>query len=461
MIPTRRFAKGSFVSNEYEDYVPGLNTRKSREHYQRAKDIIPGGASSHCRCYPVFTPYTLAWDQGKGSKVKDLDGNEYIDCCLSMGPLIHGHCHPRIVGAIKKQLEKGTMFAMPIELEVEVAEKIRSMVKSAEMVRFCNTGLEATMHAIRAARGHTGKKKIIKFEGCYHGVHDYVLLATMGGPTAGPEHAPYKIPVSWGIPEETLENTILLPWNNLGVVERTVKEYANELAAVITEPIMMNIGTVPPAEGYLKGIQEVCNKHEVIFILDEIISGFRLAPGGAQEVYGLKPDMSTFAKALGAGVPISAFTGKRDIMEKVVPGKIFHGGTYNANPLCLAAAKESLAMLSENSNAAFRHLEKMALMLIDGLDNAIQKTKNRAIVQGVGAAGCQIYFSKLKKITNYREFYSAVDEAKYVRFHREMLKRDIYFHPAHSEHLFVSTVHSVEDMAKVEEAALQSMKAIE
>ena len=451
---------GLDLSNEYLDYVPGLDTKKSWGHYQRAKNVIPGGASSHCRCYPVFTPYPLAWDQGKGSMVKDVDGNEYIDCCLSMGPLIHGHCHPRIVEAIKKQLEKGTMFAMPTQLEVEVAEKIRSMVKSAEMVRFSNTGLEATMHAIRAARGYTGKKKIIKFEGCYHGVHDYVLIATMGGPTAGPEHAPYKIPVSWGIPEETLENTILLPWNNLSVLEKTVKEHASELAGVITEPIMMNIGTVPPTEGYLKGMQEVCNKYDVVFILDEVISGFRLAPGGAQEVYGLKPDMSTFAKALGAGVPVSALAGRRDIMEKIVPGKIFHGGTYNANPLCLAAAKESLAILSENTNVAFKHLEKVALMLIEGLENTIQKTKTEAIVQGVGAAGCQVYFTKLKKITNYREFYGAAEEAKYVRFHREMLKRGVYFHPAHSEHLFVSTVHSEEDMAKVENAALQSMKAI-
>jgi len=377
-----------------------------------------------------------------------------------MGPLIHGHCHPRIVEAIKKQLEKGTMFAMPQQLEVDVAEKIRSMVKSAEMVRFCNTGLEATMHAIRVARGHTGRKKMIKFEGCYHGVHDYVLLATMGGPTGGPEYAPIKIPVSWGVPEETLENTILLPWNNLSVLEKTVKERANELAAVITEPIMMNIGTVPPSEGYLKGMQEVCNKYDVVFILDEIISGFRLAPGGAQEVYGLHPDLSTFAKALGAGVPISAFAGRREIMEKVVPGKIFHGGTYNASPLCLAAAKESLEILSENSNAAFKHLGRIASKLTDALENAIQKTKTEAIVQGVGAAGCQIYFTKLKKITSYREFYTHVDEPKYMKFHKEMLRRGVYFHPAHSEHLFISTVHSEEDIAKVENAALQSMRAI-
>jgi len=448
------------LSSEYVDYVPGLNTRKSWSLYQKAKKLIPGGASSHCRCYPAFRPYPLTWDRGKGSKVMDIDGNEYVDCCLSMGPLIHGHSNPRMVEAIKKQLEKGTMFAMPQEIEVEVAEKVHSMVKSAEMVRFCNTGLEATMHAIRVARGHTGKNKIIKFEGCYHGVHDYVLLATMGGPTGGPEEAPYKIPVSWGIPEETLENTILLPWNNLSVLEKTVKEHANELAAVITEPIMMNIGTVPPKEGYLKGIQEVCNKYGVVFILDEVISGFRLAPGGAQEFYGLHPDLSTFAKALGAGVPISAFAGRKDIMEKVIPGKIFHGGTYNANPLCLAAAKESLTILSENSNAAFKHLGKMASMLMDGLQNAVEKTKTEAIVQGVGSAGCQLYFTKLKKITNYREFYAATEEEKYYRFHREMLKRGVYFHPAHSEHLFISTVHSEADMAKVADVALQSMKAI-
>jgi len=241
------------------------------------------------------------------------------------------------------------------------------------------------------------------------------------------------------------------------VVEKTLQRRSHEIAAIITEPVLMNIGTVLPVEGYLKGIQELCHKYDVVFILDEVISGFRLALGGAQEYFGLKPDLATYAKALGAGYPISAITGKKEIMEKVVPGKIMHSGTYNGNPLVVSAALATLTELSKNNGAAYKHLHKVGTMLQDGLEGALSKTKTQGIVQGVGAGGCQLYFTKMKKISNYKDFFSC-DSPKYMKFHKELLKRGIYFHPQQYEHLFVCTEHTEEDVTKCVDAALQALK---
>lgn len=447
------------MSKSYVEYAPGLTTRKSWNLYQRALKVMPGGASSHGQCYPVFDPYPLTFERGKGSKIWDADGNQYIDFILSMGPCILGHCHPKLMEAVRAQLEKGTAFAVLSEREVKLAEKVCEIVPNADMVRFSNSGTEATMHAIRIARGYTGKDKIIKFEGCYHGAHDYVLLGGLGTPSLGSSIAPFKIAATWGIPEETARTVILLPWNDLSVVEKTLKRRAHEIAAIITEPILMNIGTVLPEKGYLKGLQELCEKYDVIFILDEVITGFRLAPGGAQEYFGLEPGLATFAKALGAGFPISAITGLKEIMEQVVPGKIMHAGTYNANPLCVAAAYTALTELTKNDGAAFKHMHKVGRMLQDGLQDAVEKTRTEGIVQGVGAGGCQLYFTKMKKIRNYRDFFST-DSEKYLRFHKELLKRGIYFHPQQYEHLFVCTEHTTEDVQKAVTAAEQALKAI-
>lgn len=430
----------------YVDYAADLNTRKSWSLYERARKVIPGGASSHGQCYPVFDPYPLTFERGKGSKIWDADGNEYLDFILAMGPCILGHCHPRLMEAVRAQLEKGTMFAVLNETEVKLAEKVCGLVPNADMVRFSNSGTEATMSAMRIARGYTGKEKVIKFEGAYHGAHDYVLLGGLGTPPLGSPLAPLKIPSTWGIPQDTLNTMILLPWNDLSIVEKTLKRRAHEIAAMITEPVLMNIGTVLPEPGYLKGLQELCEEYDVIFILDEVISGFRLAPGGAQEYFDVRADLATFAKALGAGFPIAAVTGKRKIMENVVPGKINHAGTYNANPLCVAAAYATLTELTKDGNAAYKHLHKVGTMLQEGLQQALEKTNTAGIVQGIGAGGCQLYFTKLKKIASYRDFVGNCDSVKYRRFHKELLKRGIYFHPQQYEHLFVCTEHSTDDV---------------
>ena len=445
-----------------EEYVTGLNTSRSKELFLRSREIIPGGASSNPRCYPIFDPYPLTMVRGKGSRIWDLDGNRYIDYKLALGPLILGHCPPKVVEAVSKQLQQGSMFGTLTEGEINAAEKIHRTVPSAEMVKFATTGTEATQLAIRLARAFTGRNKILKFEGHYHGSHDYVLTNTASTPVAalGSRTRPYVIPGSWGIPDETLRTVVSIPWNDSAILEKTIREHANELAAVITEPIMMNVGTVLPQEGYLQRIRELTEQNQIVMILDEIISGFRLAPGGAQEYFGLKPDLATYGKALAAGYPISAVAGSREIMELALPGRVSFSGTYHANPLCIAAADATLSELLANEAAAYKHLRKIGGLLQNGIEELIRETHSHAIIQGVGPGGFQIYFTALSQIRDYREFVSC-DFVKYRRFHKEILKRGIYTHPGQNEHWFVSTAHGEEDVESTLSAVRESLKAVQ
>ena len=351
------------------------------------------------------------------------------------------------------------MYVGTDELEIKVAEKIMKMCPHVDMLRFSNSGTEATLHTMRFARSYTGRSKIIKFEGHYHGWHDYAMLSNLGAHPGGPEVAPYNVPSTWGIPDETMKTMIVLPWNNLEVLEKTIRSRAGEIAAVITEPIMMNIGCVPPREGYLKAMQQLCEENGIVFILDEVISGFRLAPGGAAEYYGLQPDLVTYAKALGAGVPVSAIGGKRKIMKDVVPGKILHAGTYDGNPLVMAAALAALNTLSANDNAAYKHLNKLARMLREGLDDAVARLHAPALYQNVGAVGGQLYFTKLKEINDYREYFQ-VDTSIFPRYHKELMKRGIYLHPLQSEHEFISAVHTEQDIEKHVAASTEALKVM-
>jgi glutamate-1-semialdehyde 2,1-aminomutase len=438
------------VLKDYVEYAKGLDTRRSYGLYIRAAEVMPGGASSHGQCYPVFTPYPLGFERGKGTRIWDLDGNGYLDFVLAMGPLIHGHAHPRLVEAVEEQLRRGTMFAALHDKEVALAEKVCQMT-SMDMVRFSNSGAEATQTAVRLARGCTGKNKIIRFEGAYHGGHDSVLYGG-GGTNTGPPSAMYRTPASWGIPEETAKNTLVVRWNDADSLEKVVQRNSDDLAAIISEAVLMNIGTVPPEEGFLKLMRDLCDEHDMLFILDEVITGFRLAAGGAQEYFGVKADVATYAKALGGGFPVSAIAGRRKFMENLVPGKVFHAGTYNANPLCVAAALASLTELERPGTYA--RMRKVGDRLQAGLEEAVKRTKAMAIVQGVGPGGCQLYFTGLKKIRNYPD-YMTTDAQKYMKMHRKLLKKGIYFHPQQYEHLFVSTQHTEADIdecvSKVEE----------
>ncbi|WP_455285329.1 aspartate aminotransferase family protein [[Eubacterium] cellulosolvens] len=430
---------------------PLVELRKSEAIYEEAKKILPSGASSNVRVYK-HEPFPVIFARGKGSRVWDVDGNEYIDYLLAYGPLILGHCHPSVINAIREQIQKGTMFGTTTELEVEVAKKIASMIPAAEMVSFSNSGTEATMEAVRITRAFTGRDKILKFEGHYHGHHDYVLFSVDSpSSVAGLELAPTKLPFYPGIPEDISHTVTVAPWNNLSALERTLKKYANDIAAVIMEPVIGSSGVIPPADGYLKGVRELTQKFDVLLIFDEILTGFRIAKGGAQEYYGVTADLACFAKALGNGAPIAAITGRRDVMEMIGPGKIGYGGTYNANPLSLAVCKATLDVLSKNDGEAFTHMNSITKKLTDGLQQICEKTGHDSVVQGVGPM-FQLYFTRLKRINTYRQSLQC-DYEKFKDFREMMLERGVYFHPDGTERLMLSAAHTSEDIEKTLSAA--------
>jgi glutamate-1-semialdehyde 2,1-aminomutase len=300
-----------------------LSNNKSYELFERAKKVLPGGVNSPVR---AFEPYPFFVSRANGSRIYSVDEESYIDYCMAYGALIFGHSFGEILKTVEEQLAKGTLYGAPTVLEVEFSELISKLVPCMEMLRLVNSGTEATMHAIRLARGFTGRKKIVKFEGCFHGSHDYVLVKAGSGATS------FGTPDSLGIPEETTRNTIVLPFNNFQVLEEVIKCEAHNIAAVIIEPVIGNAGLILPKDDYLNQIRKLTKDHGILLIFDEIITGFRLALGGAQEYYNIKPDMTTLGKILGGGFPIAAFGGKKDIMQYLSPlGKVYQAGTFSGN----------------------------------------------------------------------------------------------------------------------------------
>jgi glutamate-1-semialdehyde 2,1-aminomutase len=397
--------------------------------------------------------------QGSGSKIIDVDGNEYIDYLMAYGPLILGHSPPGVVKAIEEQLGRGTMYGAPHELEIKLEEKLVEHIPCAEMVRFANSGAEAVAHAVRVARGYTGRDKIIKFEGHYHGCLD-TLLASVQPPLekAGAIHSPNTVVESAGVPEGVARDIIVLPWNDVEAVEKAVKEHKNEVAAVITEPCMGNTTSIPPEEGYLKALREITQENDIVLIFDEVITGFRLSIGGAQKYYGVTPDIATEAKALGGGVPISAFVGKKEIMQPVATGKVMVSGTYNSNPLVLSAALATLRELESGNGEVYQRLYRLGNKLMAGIRNAIEETKTKAIVQGPGPC-FQIIFTELARVRNYREACTA-DSRMYLRLYEELLKRGIYIAQGHCENWFISAAHSDGDVEKAISAVSDSLKVL-
>jgi glutamate-1-semialdehyde 2,1-aminomutase len=441
-----------------EEYVRGLRTAKSRKHFETARTLMPGGTSSNARSYPLFDPYYIVMSNGRGSHIWDVDGNEYIDYSLAYGPLILGHCHPKVVSAVKRQVGTLHMSETATTLELDLAKKFNRFVPCAEMVRFGNTGTEATMQAIRLARGVTRRDKIIKFEGQYHGTHDYVLFSTLGTPldAMGPPDNPNKVPGSWGIPKATGETVIVVPWNDPGALENAIARHGDDIAAVITEPVMNNIGWVPPERGYLELIRRLTHDKGIIMILDEVVTGFRLALGGAQELFNIRPDLATYAKAMGGGFPISAIAGKKEIMQHFAPGEVLHGGTYNGNPLCLAASNATIDVLSAKGGAAYKRMHRIGNKILKGHQDAISETKIDALAQGGGPV-LQLYFTKLKKIRNYRD-YCRADPGLYRKYQKQMAKRGVWFGP--EVHFFISAVHTDEDADRTIEAVGESLAAL-
>jgi len=421
---------------------------KSKILYEKAKKLMPGGVNSPVR---AFKPYPFFTSYAKGSKIHDADGNVYIDYCLAYGPLMLGHARTEVIEAVREQLEKGTIYGTPTEAEVRLAELVTSVVPSMEMLRLVNTGTEATMHAIRTARGYTGKDKIVKFEGCYHGAHDYVLVKAGSGATT------FGAPTSLGVPEDTTKNTIVLPFNDIESLEKAVDQNRGEVAAVIIEPVVGNAGVVLPNDGYLQAVRKITKEEEIILIFDEVITGFRLALGGAQEYYGVIPDMTTLGKIMGGGFPISAFGGKKEIMELISPlGKIYEASTFSGNPVSVIAGLVALNILIKNKNTLYKQLEQRAGKIREGLLDIVEDTKVPAQINGI-ASMFQIFFTD-QPVVDYVTAKSS-DKAKFMRYQRELMKQSVFVPPSQFETCFISTAHTNEDVTETLEAMDSAIRA--
>ena len=420
---------------------------ESERFFEKAKRLIPGGVNSPVR---AFKPYPFFTKTAKGSHLTDVDGKEYIDYCLGYGPLILGHAAKQIVEAVKDQLDQGTLYGTPSEQEVELAELICKCVPSAEMVRLVTTGAEATMSAIRVARGFTGRKKIVKFEGCYHGAHDCVLVKAGSGATT------FGMPDSLGVPEETAKNTIVLPYNDAEALEATVKKERKELAAVIVEPVIGNIGVVTPKRGYLHFLRELTEQNDLVLIFDEVITGFRMALGGAQEYYDVKPDLTTLGKVLGGGFPLAAYAGRKEIMRMIAPsGKVYQAGTYSGNPISVAAGLATVRILRNDQNF-YAKLEKKCRKLVNSLQGLSKDLSVHMQVNHV-ASMFQMFLTD-KPVYDYASALKA-DSKRFLEFHKRLLGQGVFLPPSQFETCFLSSAHTegdIERTVRCFDRALQS-----
>jgi len=405
---------------------------------------MPGGVNSPVRAFP---PYPFFASHAKGSRIVDVDGNEYVDYCLAFGPLILGHSHPRVLSSVRKQLDKGTMYGTPTENELKLAELICENVPCARMIRLVNTGTEATMSAIRAARGYTGKKKLVKFEGCYHGAHDCVLVKAGSGATT------FGTPDSLGVPEETTRNTLILPYNDLASLERAIKAEKGEISAVIIEPVVGNIGAVLPEEGYLKGIRELTEANDILLIFDEVITGFRLAFGGAQEYFRVVPDMVTLGKIMGGGFPIAAYAGREDIMEMIAPaGGVYQAGTFSGNPISVVAGLATLEYIKSKGEAFYQALESKTNTIVKELTDLVEEKGYPLQINHISSM-FQIFFTP-NRVHDYRSAKTA-DLARFEAYRRGLLEKGIYVAASQFETCFVSESHTRRDIDRT----VQAMKA--
>ena len=435
-------------------------TEKSRELYQRTVGVLIEASSSSSRGPVNFGKYPIFMQRGSGSRIYDVDGNEYIDWMMAFGALPLGHAHPEVAEAIVEAAGSGAHFATATPVELEVATMIQKIVPNAERVRFANTGTEAVMAAIRLARGVTGRPKILKFEGHYHGWHDDLLISSNVLPPAalGLRSDPVKIPDSSGLNRTALDDTIVVPWNDLSVLERSLENHRGQVAAIITEGVMANTGVIPPAEGYLVGLQKLAQSHGIVFILDETVTGFRIGPGGCQEYYKLSPDLVTFGKALGSGLPVAALVGRASIMDALQWGGVLHYGTHNGSRIGMFAARANLRVLTRDNNASFRHTWRIAEKLCTGFRDLLREKSRAAIVQNVGPM-LQVMFTDQPAIRDYRDFCQHVDRAAFQKFILSLFPFGIYASPSAALHSIVTLAHTEEDVKLTLEAASKALDA--
>jgi glutamate-1-semialdehyde 2,1-aminomutase len=412
-------------------------TPRSRALYGRAKAVMPFGVTSS---FQVGDPYPLYLASGHGSRVTDVDGHEYVDYHNGFGTMVVGHSHPAVRAAIERAAATGTHFAATTEIAIAFAEEVARRFR-VEQVRFTNSGTEATMDAIRTARAFTGREILLKIEGSYHGHHDAVMYSVV--PTmdsSGPRERPWSVPFSRGIPEDTANTTKVVPFNDVEALERTLAEHEGKVAALIMEPVMMNIGIVLPQDGYLQSVRELCDRHGVVLIYDEVKTGVTIAPGGATEYFGVQPDMVCLAKAIGGGTPVGAFCGRADIMDEITKG-VAALGTFNGNPLSMAAG---LATLTEVlTDDAYEYLAKLGTRLVDGLQRVLDDAGIPAVTTDLGCKG-SITFRK-EHLLRYRDFQE-VDDSLFDAYWYWVVNRGIYQTPGKEEQWTISVQHTEDDI---------------
>ena len=426
-----------------------MNNTYSIKAFKEAQKTIPGGVNSPVRAFKSVNLNPVFIDKGKGSKIWDIDGNRYTDFVASWGPLIFGHAHDTILEALSEAAQKGTSFGAPTLYETEMAELIVEMVPSVEKVRMVNSGTEATMSAIRLARGYTKRDAILKFVGNYHGHGDSFLIK------AGSGAITLNLPDSPGVTAGNAKDTLLAEYNNLDSVEKVFAEKGGDIAAIIVEPVAGNMGVVPPKKEFLEGLKSICKKHGSLLIFDEVITGFRLAKGGAQEYFGVEPDLTTLGKIIGGGLPVGAYGGKKEIMDMLAPtGPVYQAGTLSGNPLAMAAGIAMLKLI-KNTPDFYSELERKATILEEGIKKNLKTSGVSGVINRVGSM-MTLFFTENEKVTSFDEAMTS-DTKKYANYFKQSLESGNYIAPSQFECLFVSYAHTDDDIQNLIEANLEAL----